>query len=224
MDRTKSKRFMRIGIAAVGFACSIVAFRILELAFINGGYLTMLDLWISRFFASVRTSNILLLAYVITFLANPEFVLAVGIFLALYFYWNLREPRFVLGLFTSVGLTHILSLALKLEFLRERPIGILPYLIESTSSFPSGHATAAAAFYGYITYVIMLQTQSKTARIVSVLSLLGIILLIDLSRMALGVHFLTDVLAGNFLGCIGLFIAIILTEVLVKNPRGKIHK
>ena len=87
----------------------------------------------------------------------------------------------------------IFQYILKFVFQRNRPIGI--NLIEETSySFPSGHSLTAMAFYGFIIYLIYKSNLKYKKIYVIALSIL--ILLIGLSRVYLGVHFITDVLGG----------------------------
>jgi undecaprenyl-diphosphatase len=90
----------------------------------------------------------------------------------------------------------LLSALLKWAFQRARP-DVVPHLVEvSTMSFPSGHAMLSAALYLSIGAIIAQLTPHHRQR----LSILGIALLltglIGLSRVYLGVHYPTDVLAG----------------------------
>lgn len=89
----------------------------------------------------------------------------------------------------------IVNPLLKLFFSRERPL--LEHLVVETSfSFPSGHATASMVFYGSLLLLVPLFIQSKVWRL-SLQGLLSIfILLIGISRIYLGVHFPSDILAG----------------------------
>ena len=77
---------------------------------------------------------------------------------------------------------------------RERPSVLAGY------SFPSGHTTTTMCFYGIIIYLIMHYVRSQFWRIFLSIFFGLIIFFVALSRMWLNVHFLTDVLAGLFLG------------------------
>jgi membrane protein DedA with SNARE-associated domain len=126
--------------------------------------------------------------------------------------WLLRGPWLVAGLLvSSLGAAAFNALA-KLTFQRPRPLEAI--LLEHSYSFPSGHATIAVAFYGFLGYVLIRQTRSWK-RQVNWLSLSAVlILLIGLSRILLGVHYLSDVWAGYLVGGLWLIIGISLTEWL----------
>jgi undecaprenyl-diphosphatase len=97
---------------------------------------------------------------------------------------------------TAVGGGMLLSIALKEHFDRPRPALVLPGVLSEDASFPSGHAMHAAV--GYLTLGIVLagmQPQRRLKVYVLVLAI-GLILLIGLSRVYLGAHWPTDVLAG----------------------------
>ena len=79
---------------------------------------------------------------------------------------------------------------------RPRPPMELRMVEESSFSFPSGHAMTSATFYGLIIYFVFKNVKNKILRntICTVLSLL--IFLIGMSRIYLGVHYASDVIAG----------------------------
>lgn len=77
---------------------------------------------------------------------------------------------------------------------RERPCVYPGY------SFPSGHTTITACFYGILIYLVLTHTRSPFWRNVLVIFFGFMIFMVGLSRLWLGVHFPTDVIAGLFLG------------------------
>lgn len=89
---------------------------------------------------------------------------------------------------------------------RERPC------IHAGYSFPSGHTTTTMCFYGIIIYLIMHYVRNIFWRYFLVVFFGLIIFFVALSRMWLNVHFLTDVLAGLFLGFLMVNLYIILDK------------
>lgn len=89
----------------------------------------------------------------------------------------------------------ILNLLLKNILQRPRPT---EYRIidESGYSFPSGHSTVSMAFYGFIIYLIYRYVKNKYIKCISIILLSILIFSIGISRIYLGVHYTSDVLAG----------------------------
>ena len=81
---------------------------------------------------------------------------------------------------------------------RPRPLGYR-LIEESGYSFPSGHSMVSMAFYGYIVYLIYKNEKVIWRRNLFCILLLLMICFIGMSRIYLGVHYASDVLAGFFL-------------------------
>ena len=108
-----------------------------------------------------------------------------------------------LGLLLSTGL----NLLLKELFARERPdLGSL--LMESSYSFPSGHAMINATLYLILLYYVWNHLRPSFWRFPAVLFLLAMPLTIGYSRVYLGVHYASDVLGGFLLGGLVAFLII----------------
>ena len=87
-------------------------------------------------------------------------------------------------------------------------------------SFPSGHAMVSLAFYGFLAYLGWhLLRGSWRATWLTLMFLL--IILIGLSRMYIGVHYFTDVVAGYSAGFIWLETVIFAGRVLSRAPRAR---
>lgn len=95
----------------------------------------------------------------------------------------------------NLGLIILLNLVLKNFFERPRPEQFR--IIEATGySFPSGHSMASMAFYGYLIYLIFTNVKNKKVRNSICIFLSILVFLIGLSRIYLGVHYTSDVIAG----------------------------
>ena len=78
-----------------------------------------------------------------------------------------------------------------------------PLIVESSYSFPSGHAMESLVVYGMLAYFAVLALRAWKWRVAAVVATTLLVLLIVLSRMYLGVHYLNDVAAGHAAGACG---------------------
>ncbi len=92
----------------------------------------------------------------------------------------------------------------KIFFARPRPE--LAVYAEHSLSFPSGHATNAMIFYGFVAYILIRTTRRYTWRVAIFFSAASIIGMVALSRVYLGVHYISDVWAGILVGALWLVI------------------
>ncbi|MEQ8927290.1 MAG: phosphatase PAP2 family protein [Fulvivirga sp.] len=104
----------------------------------------------------------------------------------------------------------LINLALKFYYGRLRPDESLQLIAlrEGSLSFPSGHSMTAMAFYGFLIYLVWQYTRTKIKQVVFISTLTFLILLIGFSRVYLGAHFPSDVLAGFTAGLIWLLVCI----------------
>ena len=122
-------------------------------------------------------------------------------------------------LLVSTGGSAVLTTVLKSVFERARPELFDSGYQASFYSFPSGHATVAVGFYGMLTLVLAYRLRG-IARWVLVIFGILVVLVIGFSRLYLGVHYPTDVLAGYlaallWLVCVGAVYALWLS---VRGP------
>nr|WP_256522448.1 phosphatase PAP2 family protein [Halobacillus sp. A5] len=120
---------------------------------------------------------------------------------------------------SMIGIS-LLTKGLKAAFGRERP-DLLEQYDGTGFSFPSGHTTGSAVFYGFLIYLILISPLTKPAKWLINLGLIVIILLISLSRVYLSVHYLTDILGGLALGFSWLLICIAALEIMLWRGRRK---
>jgi membrane-associated phospholipid phosphatase len=129
--------------------------------------------------------------------------------------WKRRIGAAAALLVTVIG-AQILNSALKLAFVRERPIAVVAALPGQSWSFPSGHAMVSLATYGFLAYLGWQLFRGRW-RVLWVGALALLVALIGLSRLYLGVHYATDVLAGYLAGFIWLDSVIIGGQVLQRR-------
>lgn len=116
-----------------------------------------------------------------------------------------RQPRLA-GYVAVTGLgAAVLSPAIKELVGRLRPVVEDPVATATGGSFPSGHTLAATVTYGVL-LLVFLPILPRRARLPAIVATVALVLVVAFTRLALGVHFLSDVLAGLLLGVVWLVI------------------
>jgi undecaprenyl-diphosphatase len=128
--------------------------------------------------------------------------------------WIKRLRIWVLRLMLSVFGGMLLNALLKQVFMRPRPRFENPLLIISSYSFPSGHTMMATVFYGALCALFVAKVRDWRARGLAVVVSASLILLVGFSRIYLGVHYLSDVMAAIAEGLAWLAFSVISVEEL----------
>lgn len=149
---------------------------------------------------------------VITTFGNFVTLLVVTV-LAVAFLW--RRGRRTDAMFVALAFlgAQVLSSGMKLGFRRERPFFPDPLATESTFSFPSGHSLVSLAVYGSIALLLAQHVRRPAWRILLFAGTGLLVLAIGFSRLYLGVHFLSDVLAGFAAGAAWLALLYVALEL-----------
>lgn len=160
--------------------------------------ITVYDAWIVKLLNMVADPAATRFFLTVTYLGGEWlWWIFAGTFLLLTVFRRRLEAG-LLALSTGGGL--LLVLAVKNLLDRERPVLDAPVHLETGFSFPSGHTTVSFCFYGFLTYLLCRQRRSPWLWLVMVLILALVVGAIGLSRVYLGVHYPSDVLAGVSLG------------------------
>ena len=172
---------------------------------------------VRQFFYGLRRDVLTPLVIVITNLSNTKFVIALCLILLV-----LRPTRITCGIPVSAGaiFVTILNKTIKHLVQRPRPGDIVHLVQEGGFSFPSGHSITSMFVYGMLLYLIQTHIEKQWLRIVlSVLVAIPLVL-VGPSRIYLGVHYPTDVLAGWCLGFAALMAAIeVLKRIKARRER-----
>ncbi|HKG47282.1 MAG TPA: phosphatase PAP2 family protein [Pyrinomonadaceae bacterium] len=96
----------------------------------------------------------------------------------------------------TMGGAGLLNITLKLAFKRPRPVPFFNLTAPETYSFPSGHSLTSAVFFGALAAILTARIKSKRVRTAIWIVSTAMFLLVGLSRIYLGVHYTTDVIAG----------------------------
>ena len=126
-----------------------------------------------------------------------------------------KNKKVKLAIAVNVIFITLLNTLIKIILKRPRPEGF-NIIIEKGFSFPSGHSMISAAFYGLLIYFAYKYIKNKKVKYIICTTLSILILLIGISRIYLGVHYASDVLAGFVLSIAYLICYITITFRLIK--------
>lgn len=192
-------------VLAPALACAAILL-FLALQVILQGPLTRVDQEVTLFFALRRQEWLTRFTLFFADAHDTVRVLAATALIAMWRFWrrDLRDVR----LLAVVPAGMLLNVALKHLFQRPRPVLEEPLVHISTFSFPSGHAVASTVFYGALCALVFAHTRSPALRALAVLAAMVMVLLVSFSRVYLGAHYLSDVIAGAAVGlaCLLLFL------------------
>jgi membrane protein DedA with SNARE-associated domain len=162
---------------------------------------------------------------IVTALGSIEAIVLLGVIVAAFLAWG-RRWLFLGSWLAAVAGSVVLNELLKGLFARPRPHFEHPLLVETSYSFPSGHAMESFVVYGMLAYFAALALRSWEARVAVVFGAALLVVLIGFSRMYLGVYYLSDVLAGYAAGGVWLSALITGAETIQRSkkeakPRGR---
>ena len=157
------------------------------------------DVAVLRFMEAQKTELLDRVAIEITFLGTGVIVLMI-VAISGMFLWLTKHKHSALLLMVSTAGSILLNGLLKAGFDRPRPQVFEWGQHTVSSSFPSGHAMSAAAVYMTVAYLAARLQRRRISRALTLLAAVIIIALIAASRLYLGVHYPTDVLAGVVIG------------------------
>ncbi len=157
------------------------------------------------FIEKLRNDKLTTFMKLATKLSNPEVMIVIAIISIIICIKLIKNKKLSLGIILNLAGITLINQILKFIFRRERPTGYR--LIEMSGySFPSGHAMASLAFYGLLIYITKRLVKNKYLKILLITLNIAIIILIGVSRIYLGVHYLSDVLTGYSISIIYLLI------------------
>ena len=224
--------YERLNLTLVGLATIVAGFVVLGVATIAFGGLTedvtqhdglsTTDVLHLHWFIEHRTHALVSGSRVVSEIGSPA-VLGLAAVLAGVWLW-MRGLRLGLALAPGValGIAAAGTAVIKTIVGRHRPPLSLHLVAENNASFPSGHATDATAFFVTLALIVaVFVLRRPLARTMMVLGSGLIVATIGISRLVLGVHWPTDVLAGWALGlATALAVAIAASLVAIAKRSG----
>lgn len=197
----------------------IVSFLGITKEIVVSSSLLKIDTAISLFFFEHRTPFLTTFFLWVTTLGNLSVILSFSFLVSAYLALT-KKFKYFLPFVTTLAGSGLTVYLLKIVIGRDRPGMGIAYYAELSLSFPSGHAALSVALYGYVAYLfVQFFDIKKHQHILWALYFIAsfVVLLIGLSRIYLGVHFLTDILGGYVIGLLWLGIGISLTETVWKK-------
>lgn len=180
---------------------------------LSGDALVKFDDRATTFIGSFRDPNYHGIIEFITDMGDFYGYLIITTLVTIFLFWKLKNWKFILQLLGVIILASLSNIGLKKAIDRARPDADHLVVVESLS-YPSGHAMSAMAFYGFLIYLLFHIKMSKILRSILVIIFSLIILGIGLSRIYLGVHYPSDVIAGFLGGLIWIAFCIVLFNLI----------
>jgi undecaprenyl-diphosphatase len=185
---------------------------------VNHTSLARFDVTILEWFHSNSTQAGIDFFEAISFFGSPLVLSVLGIAVAVYFI-SRRAWVFLASWIAALVGAGILDGVLKATVQRPRPAYAMAILHGHSFSFPSGHALASLVAYGMTAYfVVVLWAKAPSSRTAVIYLATILISAIGVSRLYLGVHYLTDVIAGYAVGAVWLSACITGVAIARRQP------
>ncbi len=205
-----------LSLISVGFIYILFLFFGSVQSALSSGAIALSDKRIADLMFSFRDLGLVEFFTWVSLLAKWQIVFALAITATLIMrLW--RKEFYILAMWTTVAAAELFTRLGGVAFYRQRPES--SFYFKMNSSFPNGHSVMAAAFYGFIVYVLARHSKSWGRKTNVIFSGVTIIFGIGFSALYLGESFLSDVWGGYLLGILCLMIGISLAELFRSRPK-----
>lgn len=185
--------------SAIRSAGLFLAVAVLALQVTFHGWLTGADHVVTEWFVAHRNPTLDHVALLVTNGFGPVFTAVAAAVAAVVVAWRYRSILCGLTVVVTIGGASLLCTGIKLFVGRLRPPIAIQETLETDYSFPSGHVTGTTALVGMIAVIIGFGGSRLVQWLLATAAAL-VITAVAVSRLYLGVHWLTDVVAGVLLG------------------------
>ncbi|PSH03373.1 MAG: hypothetical protein CXZ00_12485 [Acidobacteria bacterium] len=184
--------------------------------------ITQLDFILLDWFHTHVTPSTFSIFRAISWLGAPSIILVLGVLVGLVLV--LRQRWILLAGWTAaLAGAALLDVAVKEIIQRPRPI-YADYFSEYSYSFPSGHAMGSLVCYGMLAYLFVIFFR-RNRRVQGAIAFFAVFLIaaIGLSRLCLGVHYFSDVIAGYSGGAFWLSSCVTVLEIARRQSKMTLH-
>ncbi|WP_158675506.1 phosphatase PAP2 family protein [Nocardia stercoris] len=163
-----------------------------------------------------RTGWLTRLAVAISDLGDTTTMGAVALVACAWFAYRRRWPQFAVTAAAAAGAGLVVGI-LKIAVGRARPPVVDHLVTETNQSFPSGHTMGSTAVVGVLTALTVFALRRRAARVAVIAAAAVFVVAVGLSRLYLGVHWPTDIIAGWALGTVDLILCLTLYLRFVRH-------
>ena len=201
-SRFFTRRFFPPGYFALRVVCGGVLmiaaswlFGTIAVDVVSGAPLVVMDASVATWLHAHADANLTRIMLVLSQLHGLVAIIAYALVLAAVLAWN-KNWYWLLALAVAVPGGMLLNALLKWAYQRVRPSFDDPLLTLSTYSFPSGHTAGTTLLYGFLAALLFSRIRAWPWRVA--ICMLGALMIaaVGFSRMYLGVHYLSDVIAA----------------------------
>lgn len=186
---------LRLTVSVIVFIAATWLFAGIAEDVVAGDPLVVVDRQITTWFRAHATPEVTRWMLLVTHAHGTLGVSLMGVALALYFSWR-RARYWLLTLAVVLPGGMLLNVVLKQIFRRDRPSLDDPLLTLLTYSFPSGHVTGSALFYGVLAAFCASRAKTWVARMFIFGTACLLVIAVGVTRIYLGVHYFSDVVAA----------------------------
>jgi membrane-associated phospholipid phosphatase len=196
-NKSFSRRFLSLPLLVGIFAFAVMSLMLGGIFedVVDHEPLTLMDTQLSNWLHNNRTPSLTKAMLVFTFFGSTGAVSCIAVAFLLYLIWQ-RRFRWLAVVGSAVFGGMLLNQLLKYAFHRPRPYFDDPILTLTGYSFPSGHTMMATGLYGVLAVYLFTTTSDRRGRLLIIIAAALLIGLVGFSRIYLGAHYLSDVLAA----------------------------
>lgn len=220
LENTKrSRQHLQLVRLTGSLSCALLLV-MMSISVIHHGWVTAWNEQIHFLLHNMRTEKLDVFMVAITLLGDKYFLATVVLIISAVFLYYRQFMLTVYWLANALIVT-VIAYLLKHGISNPRPTGV--FLVRPTSSFPSFHTAFSTAIYSFLSLLMIQRRGVAWQKVISV-SLLTLLALIGLSRLYLGAHWFSDVIAGYLLGITcGQFILLFYHRCPFQEPKRIMH-